>query len=273
MRSILWLVVIAFSVCALAGGYFSGNAAVPRITLHFPSPDPLASTNPIDVRPIRGLDVPQTDEVALDDFADDPAVVSGAVTGDIQHEAHLALVLVGCGHSFALEAPFLSLEIPVTLVIDPDGPAANAIAQAAAAAGKATVVQIALPFDPSQLPSVHANFPHARAVAARFEDVPPRALLRALRAQRLAAFDEFGEDKRARAAMRAAGIQYVSRTITVDDHLQPAYVQYMLDQAVDLGRAAPAVVLARPLPGTLRALQALIAQSSRDGVSFEPAVQ
>ena len=267
------LLVILFSLCALAGGYFSGSAAVPRISLQFASPNPATSTAPLDVRPIRGLEVPQTDEIAMDDFADDPAVVSNAAGGDIQQNARLALVLVTCGHSFALESPFLSLDIPLALVIDPDAPAAHAIADAAAAAGKPVFVQVRTPVTRDQTIALRAGFAHAAGIAARLRQVPPRDVLRSLREQQLAIFDEFGDARAVRKALHAAGIAYVSRTITVDDHLQPSYVRFMLDQAVDLGRGRTAVVMARPLPGTLRALQSVIAQSPPDGIDFEPAIR
>jgi polysaccharide deacetylase 2 family uncharacterized protein YibQ len=273
VRSILWLVIIAFSLCALAGGFFSGSAAVPRISLHFPSPDPIVSTAPLDIRPIRGLEVPQTDEMALDDFVGDPAVVSGATTGDIQHEAHLALVFVGCGHSLALETPFLALDIPLAVVIEPDGPAAHAIADAAAAAGKTAFVQMTPPLTATQIDAAHADFPHALGVAARFEHAPAPDVLRAMRRQRFAVLDEFGDVSHVRKVVQSAGIVYVSRTITIDDHLQPSYVQYMLEEAVHLGRGSAAVVMARPLPGTLHALQALITSAPRDGVAFQAALR
>jgi polysaccharide deacetylase 2 family uncharacterized protein YibQ len=267
------LLVILFALCALAGGYFSGSAAVPRISLQFPSPNPVTSSEPLDVRPIRGLEVPQTDELAIDDFASDPAVVSNADGGDIQQDAHLAVVLVTCGHSIALESPFLSLGIPLALVIDPEAPAAHAIAGAANSAGKTVFVQVHAPLMLSDVQGLRAGFAHAAGIAARLESVPSRDVLRSLREQHLAVFDQFGDAAAVRRAMHAAGIAYFSRTITVDDHLQPAYVQYMLDQAVHLGRGSTAVVMARPLPGTLHALQTVIAQSSRDGVAFEPAIR
>lgn len=126
------LFIIAFSVIAIAGGFLSGSAAVPHISLHVPAPNPIASSAPVDVRAIRGLKIPQTDEVAYDDFAGDEAVVPDAASGDIGQDAQLSMVLVGCGHSPPLEAPFLALGIPVALVIDADGPAATQMAKLAA---------------------------------------------------------------------------------------------------------------------------------------------
>jgi polysaccharide deacetylase 2 family uncharacterized protein YibQ len=272
MRSALSLVIIIFALCALAGGYFSGSAAVPHIAFRMPTPDPVASVAPVETRPIRGLDVPQTDEMAYDDFAGDPAVVSDASGGEIQRDARLAVVLVGCGHSFALESPFLALDIPMTLVIDPDAPAAHAITGLARENRKIAIVQAAVPITPAQLDIVQHAFPDAAGIAARLEVPPSANVLRELRARNLAVLDEYGDAPAVRFAMRKAGVRYASRTITVDDHLQPSYVQYMLDQAVHLGRGQGATILARPLPGTLRALAALIAQADRDGVEFVSAV-
>lgn len=268
MRTALSVLIIVFAICALAGGYFSGAAAVPHISFQLPTPDPVASTEPIDVRPVRGLEVPQTDEIAYDDFAGDPAVVSGADGGSIERDARLAVVLVGCGHSVALESPFLALDIPLTVIIDADGPAARAIADTAKQNGKTTLIQAAWPIAPGDIAALRAQFPSAQGIAARLEDVPPASVLRAVRSQKLVLFDEYGDAPGIARVMKKAGVRYISRTITVDDHLQPSYVQYMLDQAVHLGRGRGATVMARPMPGTLRALAALIAQAERDGVQF-----
>lgn len=256
MRYAFSALLIVFALCALAGGYFSGNAAA-------------VSVEAPNVETLRGLNAEQTDELALDDFADDPAVVSSASAGDLQSDAHLAVVLVGCGHSYALEAPFLTLDIPIALVIDPDAPAAQAIGDAAQKAGATTFVQATLSATPAQITEMHGDFPRAAGLAARLDRAPSRQILQVMRSLELAAFDEYGDAAQARKTVRAGGVRYVSRTITVDDHLQPAYVQYMLAQAVHLGRASRAVVMARPLPGTLRALQALIAQAPRDGIVFD----
>lgn len=266
------LLVILFSTIAIAGGFLSGNAAVPRITLHLASPDPIASTAPVDIRPIRGLEIPQTDEVAYDDFAGDAAVVPDAASGDITQDAHLSIVLIGCGHSPPLEAPFLALGIPVTAVIDADGPAAMQMAQLAKQQARPFFIQTQSMPDAAQIAAWQQALPGARGVAMRLETVPPAHDMRVLRNANLALLDELGENAAIRDAARRAGVRYLRRTITIDDHLQPSYVQFMLDQAVHLGRGGHTVIMARPLPGTLRALQALTAQADRDGVRFGPPV-
>lgn len=268
MRSILSLLIIAFALCALAGGFFSGNAAVPRISFHLPTPNAIASTPPIDVLDIRGLQIPETDEVALDDFAGDPAVVPGAESGAMQRDARLTVVLVGCGHSYVLESPFLTLAIPVTPIVDPDGPAARAIASLAAQNGRSFFVQAQAPLTVTQIDTIERAFPGMRGIAARLEEAPAPAIAHALKARHLALFDEFGDEPAVRRELRRSGVRYFTRTITVDDHLQPTYVQYMLNQAVHLGRGGHTTVMARPMPGTLRALAALAAQADRDGIRF-----
>lgn len=262
------LFVILFSLIALAGGFLSGNAAVPRISLHGPTPDPVPSTAPLDVHAIRGLAMPQTDELAYDDFAADAAVVPDAASGSITQDAHLAIVVVGCGHSPPLEAPFLALGVPLAVVIDPDGAAARQMAQLAASSGTPFFIQATDAPDRAQLEAWERALPGARGVAARLEEPLPGETLHALRLAHFAVLDEFGTNADAARAVKNAGLRYLRRTITVDDHLQPSYVDFMLDQAVHLGRGGHTVIMARPLPGTLRALQALVAQAARDGVRF-----
>lgn len=266
------LLIIAFSIIAIAGGFLSGNAAVPRISLHAPSPDPIASTAPVDMRAIRGLEIPQTDEVAYDDFADDEAVVPGATAGDIAQDAHLSVVLLGCGHSPPLEAPFLALGIPMALVIDADAPAAEQMARLANQNGEPFFIQTQSMPDNGQIETWQRTLPGVRGIAIRLERPPLARTLHALRRANLALLDEFGENAAVRGIVTRAGVRYLHRTITIDDHLQPSYVQFMLDQAVHLGRGGHTLIMARPLPGTLRALQALIAQADRDGVRFGPPV-
>jgi polysaccharide deacetylase 2 family uncharacterized protein YibQ len=157
-------------------------------------------------------------------------------------------------------------------VIDPDASAAQTLADAAAAAGKTSFVQVAAPLTLSRVQTLRAQFPHASGVAARLQSAPSRDVLRNLREQHLAVLDEYG-DANVHKAFRTAGVAYVSRTITVDDHLQSAYVQYMLGQAVHLGRGSKAIVMMRPLPDTLRALQTVIADARSDAVAFDPAVR
>lgn len=266
------LFIIAFSVIAIAGGFLSGSAAVPHISLHVPAPNPIASSAPVDVRAIRGLKIPQTDEVAYDDFAGDEAVVPDAASGDIGQDAQLSMVLVGCGHSPPLEAPFLALGIPVALVIDADGPAATQMAKLAAQNAAPFFIQTQRLPDAAGIEIMRRTLPGARGIAMRLERAPSAGTLRALRRANLALLDEFGESAQARDVVKRAGVRYLRRTITIDDHLQPSYVQFMLDQAVHLGRGGHTLIMARPLPGTLRALQALIAQADRDGVRFGPPV-
>ena len=265
MRYFVSFLVIAFSISALLGGFMSGRAAVP----HFPTasvatPAPQSTLSPQLLREPALMD-----EVAHDEFARDAAVVLPPSGADVRDDASLALVIVDAGHSGALETPFLSLNVPVTLVINPAGTDATAIYQLARERGDAVYVQLNEPVSAPLLHELQRRFPEMTGVAMRLAQDAQAGDVAALRAARLAFFDEYGEDDALPARFRAAGVRYAARGITVDDHAQRSYVAYMLRQAVHLARRRTAVVMARPFPGTLQAFQYLLARASREGVRIE----
>lgn len=265
MRHAFWLLVIAFAVSALFGGYLSGRAAVP----HFPAAAPLRSPVPLPAVQLLGS-AAQIDERAADRFAQDAAVVAESAGGDVSQDAKLAVALVDAGHSPALESPFLSLGIPVTLVIDPGAPAAQRMLRLAVQSGQHAYVQARMPLTASQISSLHAAFPQASGVAARLDGgVAGTGVCALLRALDWGVLDEYGEESAAAQRFAAGRVRFTARSITIDDHLQPSYVAYMLEQAVHIARGGTAVVLARPFPGTFRAFQNLVSRASRDGVRFE----
>lgn len=206
------------------------------------------------------------DETAHDQFASDSAVLLAASGEDIQDDAHIALVVVDAGRSRALESPFLALNVPVTLVIDPSGSAAQAMSALAHGRGDEVYVQIRGALTAHALGALRGRFPGMTGVAMRLTGGVNRDELAALRAADLAFFDEYGVDDAAAARFAAAGVRYAARGVTVDDHAQRSYVTYMLAQAVHLARGRTAVVMARPFPGTLQAFEDLLARASRDGV-------
>lgn len=264
MRHAFWLVVIAFSLTALSGGFLSGRAAVP----HFPSATSAPSpSGTVAIDPMGG--VAQTDELAADEFAEDEAVALDGPGGTARDDATLAIVLIDAGHSQALESPFLSLNVPVTVVIDPDSPAAPAVAKAAIARGDSVYAQAHDPLSDAAVKRLHSRFPHIAGVAVRMRDSGlERDTARALRGAHLALLDEYGENDAARKMAAVNGVRYAARSITIDDHAEGTYVAYMLRQAVHLARGRTAVVMARPFPGTFRAFQDLFTRASRDGVKF-----
>ena len=142
------------------------------------------------------------------------------------------------------------------------------MAELAGQSGKPFFVQAADSVSSADIRRWRRALPGLRGVALRLKENLAPGTLHALRDANLTLLDEFGENTAAVRAVKRASVRYLRRTITVDDHLQPSYVQFMLDQAVHLGRGGHTVIMARPLPGTLRALQALIAYADRDGVRF-----
>ncbi|HET6895843.1 MAG TPA: divergent polysaccharide deacetylase family protein [Candidatus Baltobacteraceae bacterium] len=265
MKRAFWLAIIAFAVTAISGGFLSGRAAVPR----FPIAVPSASIAPAPPISITGS-IPQTDELANDDFTNDAAVTVDGSAGDVRSDARLALAIVDAGHSAALESPFLGLGVPVTLVVDPSGPAADQMVRAAHQSGQQVYMQARLPLRKAEIESLHAAFAGADGIAARLQDVHAagKGVCAALRALNWSLFDEYGARSELAHRFSVCGVRYVARSITVDDHVQRTYVAYMLDQAVHLARGRTTVVMARPFPGTLRALQDVLARAPRDGIRF-----
>lgn len=263
MRQAVWLILIAFSISALAGGFLSGRAAVP----HF---SPRAAPTYAPAAAALNALVPQTDDVADDAFAVDPAVAMRAEGGTLRQDARLALILVDAGHSLALETPFLHLGVPVTLVADPFGAAAASVGRVARSAGDSVYLQAQVPLSEAQVRRLHLAFPYASGVALRplSAGALPAAALLALRDLHLGLLDEAATSRGAAARAEALGVRYARRGITVDDHSQRSYVSYMFAQAVYLARGGTVVVMARPFPGTFQALEDLLARASRDGIHF-----
>lgn len=211
-------------------------------------------------------DAAHTDEVARDEFANDAAVVLAPSGEDFTGDARIALVIVDAGRSTALESAFLALDVPVTLVINPSGAAAPEMYQLAVQRDDAVYVQVQEPITVPALRTLRRKFPAMAGVAMRLTQDARAADLAALHAENLAFFDEYGAADRAAARFASAGVRYAARGITIDDHAQRSYVAYMLRQAVRVARSSSAVVMARPFPGTLQAIEDLLARASRDGV-------
>jgi polysaccharide deacetylase 2 family uncharacterized protein YibQ len=263
VKHAFWVAVIAFALSALWGGYVSGRAAVP----HFPASVP--SPAPSQMMPFEQI-AAQTDELADDDFAQDDAVAADAANGDMRDDARLTIAIVDAGHSAALESPFLGLGVPVVLVIDPQGPAARDMVHLGNETGIQIYVQGHAPLTRAQVETLHSAFPTAVGIAARFtgRQVIDASALSALQRVNWAVLDEYGGNAALARSATSAGLRFAARALTVDDHVEPSYVSYMLQQAVHLARGRRAVVMARPFPGTLHAFEDLLTHASRDGVRF-----
>lgn len=263
MKQAFWLLIIAFSGSALFGGFLSGRAAVPHFPRKAAAPTPVTPAPP-DVQ------IPQTDERARDAFAQDDAVAIESGAADVRASARLALLLVDGGHSPALEAPFLSLGVPVTFVIDPSGAAARQVLELCTQSGMHAYLQANVPIAPSEIAMLHASYPRAAGIAARMtgDDTVSAGALAALRRYGWGLLNEYGANEALARRVANAGVRYAARSITVDDHVQKTYVAYMLHQAVRIARGRTATVLARPFPATLRGVKMLLAHSAHDGIRF-----
>ncbi|MGZ3505546.1 MAG: divergent polysaccharide deacetylase family protein [Vulcanimicrobiaceae bacterium] len=271
MRTWISLAIIAFALTAMFGGYMSGRASLAAAVPVAASPPPpiLSET------PLRGVRVARSDEVADDEFASDPVIASDAASSErAGDDAHLAIVIVGCGRSLALEAQFVTLPAALTIVVDPTEPQARDLAQLAATNEKTVYAQVDVLPTAARLRVLRSVFPSLHGIAARLDGtIEPRTFARALHGTGLRFFDEYG-DAGARAIFAREAVGYAARSATIDDHLAPGYVRFMLDQSVAFARGGPtATILARPRPATYGALRDFLMRSGRDGVALVPLAQ
>lgn len=282
MRTTLSLIVILFSLGAIAAGYWSGRSSVvPPPAAALPPPQNVAMPAPgAFERSLHGAhsldpndDAPRVREDAV--VANDPS------TGTLSDTANITLVIGGTGRSLKLEQPFLDLPVPLAVVVDPQADDAQAVAAAAFERGKTVYIRLpesaldsgaalrkALDDDRRAFPGLSGIAVHFDAVDA---DVQARALAATLHGTGLAVLDQTGAGPLARAVLSKAGVHVRRRDVTIDNREEGAYVKFMLAQAVQVARGrGSAVVVAHPYPQTLAVLSALVAGRDRDGVNFTP---
>jgi len=263
----VWLLVICFALGAIAGGVVSGaKMATP----------PASPLSIVDIPAANALH--EGDETAEDAFSDDDVDTVPQIDSRIDGEAHIALVLVSAGHSLALESPFLQLPFPLTVVIDPHAVEAHDVAALAESQDKPVYVQLSDDDATGEtLGAIRKAFPGIRGIAGRFVRgsalrANAAVLAKAAARAHFGVFDEVADDAQMRRTFARAGVSYAGRSFTVDNHLAPAYVGFMLDQAVRIARARRVVVMARPLPATLAAARRLAANALHDGIVTEALV-
>ncbi len=253
LRNVFWFVTIALALTAIVAGYRSTRTvSVPRAA-RATTRDPRRAT-PADRAQFRA-DGPSA--AVNDSFARDPVTVAHSGAAGVRwRRERLLVMVVGIGWSLPLESAFLASHLPLGFVIDPSAPYAIRAAALARAAGRSVYLQVARAPSPGQLAQLHVRFGRFAGVASR----APAGMARALQGAGLEFFDERGTADPA--AFARAGVPLLQRAVTADDRTQPGYVRFMLRRAADVAqRFGPTVVLVRPFPTTLRALQALDGRS------------
>lgn len=283
MRTWLSLVVIAFSLAALAGGYFSGRSSVTAAQVIPALPVPIDEhglSAPLQfARSLHGMhSLSAADETPPP--SDEQAVVSNDPgTGRLGDNATVAIVIENAGPSLKLESGFLNMPVPVTFAIDPAADEASEVA--AAAFDRSKPVYILLTMSPAQTTAMLKKkiakfvsaFPSMSGIAVRFDDQYEKreatVVAQALRDGHLHLLDLTGLEPAAERVLRTGGIMCRRRDVTIDNRDEAAYVGFMLAQAVQVARGrGTAVIVAHPYPGSLDALETLIGNRARDGVNF-----
>lgn len=250
------LAVIALSLAAIAGGYMSGvsNAPVSPIVKLKPMPSP-------SVRAVRNG---SSDSGVDDAFSDDDVVVDRPVVEQTHWiSPSLSLVVGLCGDNAALDGAFLRLGMPVALDVDPHARDADRTARYVNAEHQLLFIHVTSPPSQDTLLRLRDRFGAFAGVASRNSEGMPQVL----NGTGLTFLDERGDADRAEFAQNHVAI--VQRDTTVDDRTANAYITFMLDRAAMRSRrVGRLVVLMRPLPNTLAALQAFAGTRSAQIVSL-----
>ena len=288
MRTWLSVVVIGFSLLALGAGYLngSGTAAPARNVQSHTLPEVSDRiVEPVDFpRSLHGAHSFDAGEASSDALDGDPVLSDAHASSDLSREAPLTLVLAHAGESLQLESGFIELPVPMTVCVNPSGASARDVADLARQNGKTVYAELLPPPGGyteknvrEAVASAHSTLGAFSGIAARFSDderddgIEFAAFARGLRGQPHAVFFIDGENETLREAARKFGFTERGRDIAIDRREEPAYVDFMLTQAVGIARARGyAAMMARPHPESLAALQRLVSRASRDGVKFTP---
>jgi polysaccharide deacetylase 2 family uncharacterized protein YibQ len=251
VRNAFWWVLIAGALAAIAGGFVQGVAtsrpppvAVLRSSKHAPEHLPPA---------LRALAHGGAGGAVNDLFAQDDVVVERprANASDWRNE-QLSIVVGLCGESVAAQSGFLRLQVPLAFVVDPHAAQAAAFAKLVRDANQTLFVQVGSAPSAATLASLRRSLGAFDGVAAR----DARGMAPALRGSGLTFFDERG-DAADPNEFAANGVPLVRRDVTADDLGSAGYASFMLSRAAGLSRrVGTVVVLLRPLPSSLDALQA-----------------
>ncbi len=254
------LVIIALALLAIGAGFASGQVGAhpPAIVSLRAGPAPRVSAPTDDARysdmPVRDL------------FSRDDVVVARHTGASARWLApQLSLVVGLCGASARIESAFLHLGLPIAYDLDPHAPEALAFARDAQAAHAELLVHVNEAPSPAVLTALRARFGAIAGVASRTS----AGMARALAGSGLVFFDERGTaDPR---AFADAHVPFVARNTTVDDRTGEGYVLFMLDRAeLRSEHEGRLVVLMRPLPSTLTALESFLRTRSVQIAALTP---
>lgn len=250
----LSLVVIALALAAIVAGFLGGRASShppATVALH-----PLARpTDGPQSGIVRDLLRASRDSATVDAFAGDDAVVERPASAAIT-PPHLSIVVGLTGDSAVIDAQFLELNVPVAFDLDPSAPDAARFADLVRKSGNVLLLHVGTAPTKAQVAFERARLGPFDGIACR----NAAGMARALAGTGLTFFDETGDADAGE--FHRAGVTAVSRDATVDDRTEQSYVEYMLERtAVRASREGRLVVLMRPLPNSLHALERF-AQSS-----------
>jgi hypothetical protein len=275
--NVLWVLVLAGSLIALAVGYFSGRSfgSVALAQLHPPPPhapvnDAVARDFARELHGAHSLDEAGDPRDEYDEAEDAVAARPDGwapPTFDPQRErARVALVVVDAGIAGAPAEAFLNSPVPFTLVV----PASerNPAVQAARAAGKAVVVDAA-----GVVPATIRARIQAGAIGVLSDATGQRAreVARAAGPAGIVLDPLLGDDGASYRIAREANLAACTRDVIADGRDTDVLMDTLFGAALlRAERTGVAIVFLHARPHSLAAAERFTVRAARDGVDVVP---
>jgi hypothetical protein len=269
-----WTLILGGSLTAIGAGYAGGH--------HFalgalrpagpPTPGPL----PEPIRPrelpraVRGAESLDAADDDPDRYGDAESAFSSRPPGwappafDIRRDrARIAVVVVGGDRSATAVAAFAAARFPLAVLVPAE--LGTDTLRIARAAGMTALVDC----DGADLATIERlrSAGAAGIICSTGDGARARALVSADGAGIV--LDDLRLDDALYRAARSAGRPTLTRDVTADARDTPAYVDFLLGQALAIAqRTGVAVVAVHARPGSLRALERFAVRAERDGAEL-----
>lgn len=269
-----WTLVLGGSLLAIGAGYLGGHHfAIPAFRL---APPPTPAPLPEPIRPrelprvIRGAESLEEQDDDPDPYGDPDNAVSARPSGwapssfDVRRgRPRIAVVIVGGDRSATALAPFASEPFPLAVLVPPE---TGTETMRVAREGGMTALVDCSRADAREVERLRRA--GAAGIVCSTDDAARARALVAADGKGIVLDDLSLDDLLYRAA-RTAGRDALTRDVTADARDVPAYVDFLLGQALAIAQRTGVVVVAvHARPGSLQALERFAARARRDGAEL-----
>lgn len=268
-----WTLVLGGSLTAIGAGYAGGHHFALR-ALRFAAPTSAPLPEPIRPRAlpraVRGAESLAVVDDDSDRYGDPDDAVSARPPGwapssfDLRRgRARIAVVVVGGDRSASALAPFAAEPFPLAVLVPPQ--AGTETLRIARSAGMTALIDC----DGADLATIaRLRRAGAAGIICSTDDIARARALVVADGGGIVLDDLRLDDALYRAA-RNAGRATVTRDVTADARDTPAYVDFLLGQALAIAqRTGVVVVVVHARPASLLALERFAARAKRDGAEL-----